>query len=92
MVGYRGGIPRVGPVGDFHGVAEPVPVVVGIEMIFYAVAVQVLHHIGHGDGEGFLQRGVLVVGHLYPYVEGGVCLVIEDRRGADGAVGIKGEE
>ena len=86
-------VPRIGTIGDFHGVAKPVPVVVGIEMVLDAVSVQVLHYVCNVDDEGLCQRGVVLVCCLCAYVQGcGVCLVVEGCGGSEGAVGVQGEE
>ena len=83
MVGHGCCVPRVGSVGDFRSVAEPVPVVVGIDVILGAVPVQVLHYVGDVDDEGLCQRGVVLVGRPYAYVQGcGVGLVVEGGGGS----------
>ena len=98
MAGWRLGLPRTGCFsGRNHRrfprcVAEPVPVVVRIGVVLYAVSVQVFHYVGNVDDEGLCQRGVVFVGCLYPDVQGcGVGLVVEGGGGAEGAVGIQGE-
>ena len=53
------------PVGKFLGIGKAVPVVVGIGVVLYAVAVQVLHYVCDVDDEGLCQRGVVLVGCLY---------------------------
>ena len=52
LVGYRVCITRVGPVGNLCSVTETIPVVVGVEVVLYAVAVEVFHHVRHVDGDG----------------------------------------
>ena len=62
-------------------------------MILYAVTVQVLHYVCDVDDEGLCQRGVVLVGRPYAYVQGCcVCLVVEGGGGSEAAVDVDGEE
>ena len=86
-VGDRVRIAWVRTICGFRSVGESVPIIIGIEMVFRTVAVEVLDLVEQGDGEVALERGVMLVG--YPNADGvrGVCLVVEGAGGSERTCG-----
>ena len=88
----RGGIVWVRAGGDFQIVGEPVPVDIVVEVVGYAVLIEVLEDVDHPEGK-LSDKGIIVlVQGRDPYQKGCIGLVVQLGRRHQRAVRMDREE